>query len=406
MQTTLNDGGALKGMRVLELAQIMAGPTCGMMLADLGADVIKIEKPDGGDDSRGYTDPQINGVSVPFLMLNRNKRGIALDLKSAEGREVFLRMIRKADVLIENFRGGTLEKLGLGYDVLSAINPGLIYCAISGYGRTGPYGQEGGFDLIAQAFSGLMSITGEPGGRPLRNGSSIADINAGVLAAFGILAAYQQKQRTGLGQVVETSLLEASLQQLYWHAGIYFASNESPGPSGSSHILIAPYQAFATQDQWIIIGGANERNWTRIAKALGHAEWCEDARFKTNSVRMQNRDALVAEMEAVLKTQSSAHWLEVFREIGVPAGPVNSVGQALEHPQTIAREMVVEQEHPKAGPIRTIGLPVKLSRSPAVYHSPAPALGQHSRELLAEFEFNEEEIEKMVASGVIVPPRD
>ena len=279
-------------MRVLELAQIMAGPTAGMMLADMGADVIKVEKLPGGDDSRTYTEPQVNGVSAPFMMLNRNKRGIALNLKHAHGREILLKMVRNADVLTENFRKGTLEKLGLGYDVLAAENPGLIYCAVSGYGRDGPFADKGGFDLIAQGFAGLMSITGEPGGAPAKTGNSVADINAGILAVAGILAAYAHKLKTGEGQIVETSLMEAALQQTYWHAAIYFATGQSPGATGSAHILTAPYQAFRASDGWINIGGANQANWERIADVLGHPEWRTDPRFATNAARMANLDAL------------------------------------------------------------------------------------------------------------------
>lgn len=393
--------GALSGMRVLELAQIMAGPTCGMMLADLGADVIKIEKTDGGDDARGYQDPRINGVSAPFLILNRNKRAIALDLKTPEGREVLLRMVRDADVLIENFRKGTMEKLGLGYDVLSDINPGLIYCAISGYGRTGPAADKGGFDLIAQGYAGLMSITGEEGGPPLRTGNSIADINAGILAAVGILAAYQHKQKTGRGQIVETSLIEAGLQQLYWHAAIHFATGESPGPSGSAHVLATPYQAFPTQDGHIIVGGANEKNWERIAQVLGRPEWLTDPRYRRNSDRMRHRDTLLPAMAAILRTKPSAEWLTAFDAAGVPAGPVHSIGEALSHPQTLAREMVVEQQHPEAGPVKSIGLPIKLSETPARYVRPSPRLGENTRELLAECGYGEAEIARMLGAGVV-----
>lgn len=393
--------GALSGMRVLELAQIMAGPTCGMMLADLGADVIKIEKTDGGDDARGYRDPRINGVSAPFLMLNRNKRAIALDLKTPEGKEVLLRMVRDADVLIENFRKGTLEKLGLGYDVLSEINPGLIYCAISGYGRTGPAADKGGFDLIAQGYTGLMSITGEEGGPPLRTGNSIADINAGILAAVGILAAYQHKQKTGRGQIVETSLIEAGLQQLYWHAAIHFATGESPGPSGSAHVLATPYQAFPTQDGHIIVGGANEKNWERIAQVLGRPEWLSDPRYRLNSDRMRHRDTLLPAMAEILRTKPSADWLAAFDAAGVPAGPVHSIGEALSHPQTLAREMVVEQQHPEAGPVKSIGLPIKLSETPARYVRPSPRLGEDTRALLSECGYGEKQIAEMLRAGVV-----
>ncbi|VFR19452.1 CAIB/BAIF family protein [plant metagenome] len=401
MTTPNNTPGALAGLRVIELAQIMAGPTCGMMLADLGADVIKVEKLDGGDDARQYRDPIINGVSAPFLMLNRNKRAIALDLKHPEGKAVVMRMIRESDVVTENFRKGTMEKLGLGYETLREENPGLIYCAMSGYGTTGPYADKGGFDLIAQGFSGLMSITGVPGGPPLRTGNSVADINAGLLAAFGILAAYQHKLRTGEGQRVETSLLEASLQQLYWHAAIYFGTGESPGPSGAAHVLTAPYQAFPTATQWIIIGGANEKNWTRIAQVLGKPEWIDDPRYVRNSNRMQNRDSLTEAMTAILKTRPAQDWLDAFDEAGVPAGPVHSVGEALSHPQTLARGMVVEQEHPVAGPVRTVGMPVKFSATPARYHRAAPRLGEDTTAILGEFGYDETKIAALMEAGVV-----
>jgi crotonobetainyl-CoA:carnitine CoA-transferase CaiB-like acyl-CoA transferase len=398
---TTKGAGPLAGMRVFELAQIMAGPTCGMLLADMGADVIKVEKLPGGDDSRGYREPRVNGVSAPFMILNRNKRGIALDLKKPQGRAVLLRMVKTADVLTENFRAGTLEKLGLGYDVLSAINPGLIYCAVSGYGRTGPFADKGGFDLIAQGFAGLMSITGEPGGPPLKPGNSVADINAGILAATGILAAYAHRLRTGQGQVVDTSLIEAALQQTYWHAAIYFATGQSPGPTGSSHILAAPYQAFRTADGWINIGGANQANWERIADVLGHPEWKTDARFATNTGRMTNRAALVEAMTAVLATRGNAHWIEAFDAVGVPVGPVHSIGEALEHPQAQARGMVVEVEHAEAGRTRALGCPLHFSATPTVKPTAAPALGQHSREVLREYGYGEIEIEALFESGAV-----
>src|SRR5438067_7767686 len=242
--------GPLAGLRVLELAQIMAGPTCGMLLADMGADVIKVEKLPGGDDARDYREPRINGVSAPFLVQNRNKRGVAIDLKQSSGREILLRLVRNADVLTENYRRGTMEKLGLGYDVLAGANPRLIYCAVSGYGRDGPWADKGGFDLIAQGFAGLMSITGEPGGAPVKSGSSIADINAGILAALGIVSALLARATTGRGQMVETSLMEAAVHQTFWQSAIYFATGVNPGPTGAAHILTAPYQAFPTQDGW------------------------------------------------------------------------------------------------------------------------------------------------------------
>ena len=393
--------GALRGMRVLELAQIMAGPTCGMLLADMGADVIKVEKLPGGDDSRGYGEPRVNGVSAPFMMLNRNKRGIAVNLKHPAGRDVLLRMVRNADVLTENYRRGTLEKLGLGYDVLAAANPGLIYCAVSGYGRSGPDADKGGFDLIAQGFAGLMSITGEPGRPPVKTGNPVADINAGILAAVGILAAYAHKQQTGRGQVVDTSLMEAALQQTYWQAAMYFATGESPGPTGSAHVLTAPYQAFATQDGWINIGGANQANWERIAEVLGHPEWREDPRFVSNSARMANLPALIQAMNEVLATRTKAEWTAAFDAAGVPAGPVHTIGEALEHPQTLARDMVVDLQHPQAGATKALGCPIHFSQTPTRLTRPAPMLGEHTREVLREHGYSDADIDALVADGVV-----
>ena len=393
--------GPLVGMKVLEMAQIMAGPTCGMMLADMGADVVKVEKLPGGDDSRSYREPLVNGVSGPFMILNRNKRGIALNLKQAQGREILTSMAKQSDVLIENYRKGTLEKLGVGYDVLSAANPGLIYCAISGYGRSGPYADKGGFDLIAQGFAGLMSVTGEPGGPPVKTGNSVADMNAGILAVAGITAAYVHKLKTGQGQIVETSLMEAALQQTGWHAATYFATGESPGPTGSAHLLSAPYQAFPTRDGWVNIGGANQANWERVATVLGHPEWRDDPRFLTNTDRMQNLPALVDAMSAILKERDKADWIAAFDAAGVPAGPVHSIGEALTHPQTLARNMVVDLVHPQAGETRAIGCPIQFSKTPTQVKRPAPLLGEHSRELLREYGYDDKQIDGFAAMGVI-----
>jgi len=394
--------GPLAGVKVLELAQIMAGPTCGMMLADLGADVVKIEKLPGGDDSRGYREPRVNGESAPYLILNRGKRGVALDLKHPKGRKVLERLVARADVLTENYRRGTLERLGLGYDHLRTINPGLIYCAVSGYGRTGPWADKGGFDLIAQGFAGLMSITGEAGGVPVKSGTPIADINAGILAALGILAAYVHKLKTGEGQLVETSLMEAALQQTYWHAATPFATGGSPGPPGPGHELTPPNQACRGADGYVNIGGANQANWERIAQVLGHPEWVRDARFATNEGRMRNREALIEAMESVLVGGDRAHWIAAFDAAGVPAGPVHSIGEALTHEQVLARRMVVEVEHPRAGRTRALGFPVKFDATPAECgERPAPMLGEHTREVLREFGYPDAEIDALVSEGVV-----
>jgi len=393
--------GPLSGVRVLELAQIMAGPTCGLMLADMGADVVKIEKVSGGDDSRSYDEPRVNGVSAPFLMLNRNKRGIAVDLKSNDGRAILLRLVRNADVLIENYRRDTMQKLGLGYDVLARENPALVYCAITGFGRDGPLADRGGFDLVAQGFAGLLAITGEPGRPPVKNGNPVSDINAGILAALGVVAAYTQRLKTGRGQVVDTSLFEAALQQTYWHAASYFATGESPGPLGSAHILTAPYQAFEASDGYLNIGGANQANWERIADALNHPEWRADARFATNTARMQHRDALVEAMNDVLRTRTRAEWMAVLDAAGVPAGPVHSLGEALEHPQTRARGMVVDLAHREAGATRGIGCPLHFSAGSASSERAAPILGEHTREVLGEAGYGDDEVERFIREGVV-----
>jgi crotonobetainyl-CoA:carnitine CoA-transferase CaiB-like acyl-CoA transferase len=391
--------GPLAGVKVLELAQIMAGPTCGMLLADLGADVIKVEKMPGGDDTRSMNRPSVNGESAAFMAMNRNKRGIALNLKLPAAQQALKRMAAQADVLTENYRKGTMEKLGLGYEALHAANPALIYCSISGYGRSGPYADKGGFDLVAQGMSGLMAITGEPGGSPVKSGSPICDINAGILAALGIASAYVHRLKTGEGQLVDTSLFEAGIQQTYWQTAIFFATGTSPGPSGSAHVLSAPYQAFHAQDGWLTIGGANQANWERLAHVLDAPEWLADERFRTNGDRMKHLDALVPLINAKLERKTVREWIAQLEIEGVPCGPINSIAQMLEDPQTKARDMVVELEHPKAGTTRALGLPLKLSATPGRVCRAAPTYGQHTREVLGEFGFSTREIEALIASG-------
>ncbi len=394
--------GPLDGVKVLELAQIMAGPTCGMLLADLGADVIKVERVPGGDDTRAMNRPCVAGESAAFMAMNRNKRGIALNLKAPAARDALKRMASRADVLTENYRKGALDKLGLGYEILRSINPGLIYCSISGYGRTGPYAEKGGFDLIAQGMSGLMAITGEPGGAPVKSGSPVCDINAGILAALGVVSAYLHRTKTGEGQLVETSLFEAGIQQTYWQSAIFFATGAAPGPSGSAHILSAPYQAFRASNGWLNIGGANQANWERLTRVLGAPEWAADERFRTNADRMKNLQALTALMNARLETRSVHDWISALEAEGVPCGPIHSIADMAADPQTAARQMVVELEHPRAGRTRALGLPIKLSATPGKVTRAAPLLGQHTREVLAEFGFSSEEIEGLLASGAAV----
>ncbi|MFU8834843.1 CaiB/BaiF CoA transferase family protein [Roseovarius autotrophicus] len=396
--------GPLAGMKVIELAHIMAGPVCGLMLADMGADVIKVEKPEG-DDSRRFVPPAIKGESAAYMMMNRNKRGLALDLKNPEAVTVLHRLLEEADVVIENYRMGTMERLGLGYDELRAINPRLIYCEISGFGRTGPYAERGGFDLIAQGMSGLMSITGEgPGRPPVKTGAPVSDITAGIVAAMGVSAAYARMLQTGQGQKVDTSLFEAAITQTYWQSAIAFATGVAPGPMGSAHPLNGPYQAFQTADGWINVGAANQRNWLRFLDVIGAPALNDDPRFATNHDRMQHLKALEEILNDYLRHETSGVWLARMEHAGLPAGPVLDILQMQADPQAHARDMIVEVDHPVAGPVKTLGHPVKFSETPAHIHRPAPVLGQHSREVLQEAGYVPDEIEAMIASGAVITP--
>ena len=395
--------GPLTGVRVIELAHVMAGPTCGLMLADLGADVVKVEKIPHGDDTRRMAPPAVGGEAAAYLMMNRNKRGIAVDFKREEGQAIGRRLISAADVVIENFRKGTLERLGLGYDALRELNPGVIYCEVSGFGRTGPYAERGGFDLIAQGMSGLMSITGEaPGRPPVKCGAPVTDITAGILAAMGVLAAYVHRLKTGEGQRVDTSLFEAGIVQTYWQSAIALATGQAPGPLGSAHPLTAPYQAFETADGWITIGAANQANWLRLTEALEASPLRDDPRFATNDARMANLPALVAALTPLFKRRTTANWLERLEAAAVPAGPVLDVAEMLADPQTAAREMVVGVPHSRLGTVETLGAPVKFSATPASVTRGAPLLGEHTREVLREHGYADTDIDTLAASGVVI----
>ena len=396
-------GGPLLGLKVMELAHIMAGPVCGLMLADMGADVIKVEKVPGGDDSRRFLPPDIGGESAAFMMMNRNKRGIALDLKDAAGKAVLLRLLKTADVVTENYRTGTMERLGLGYEVLSADNPGLIYCAISGFGRSGPYAERGGFDLIAQGMSGLMSITGEgPDRQPVKMGAPITDITAGILGAMAVAAAYVHKLKTGEGQKIDTSLFEAGIVHTYWQSAIGLATGVPPGPMGSAHPLNAPYQAFKTRDGWINLGAANQKNWLRLLEVLEASELAEDPRFAENTDRMAHLEELVESLNKIFIEHSTEDWLQRLEAAGVPAGPVLNVNEMHEDPHALARDMIVEVDHSRLGPVKTLGLPVKFSKTPGKVAMGAPVYGQHNREVLAEYGYEEGEIDALIAKGAVV----
>ena len=392
-------------MVVLDLSQILAGPVCGMMLADMGADVIKVEKPDGGDDNRRAGPPFIGGQGAGFMAANRNKRSLALNLRDESGRQVFERLLERADVLVENFRPGVMERLGIGYERLSKLKPSLIYCSISGHGGTGPYKDRGGFDLIAQGMSGLMSITGVPDGPPVKVGVPITDISAGILAANGVLCAYIHAQRTGQGQLVDTSLLEAGIAYTIWESSGYFADGEIPGPLGSAHRVSAPYQAMRTSDGYINIGAPTQRTWEQLCRAIGQEELIEDQRFKEPGDRKAKEGELADLLEETFSQQSTAYWLETLEKAGMVAGPINNIAQVYDDPQVIAREMKVDLEDPDLGTLHNIGIPVKLSATPGRIRRRAPMLGEHSWEILTESGFAEKEIEELFDSGVVIDGR-
>jgi formyl-CoA transferase len=376
---------ALTGLRVLELTQVMAGPFCGQVLADMGADVIKVEPPDGGDQSRRSLGFSMRGEdTAAFLAVNRNKRSVALDLKDPGRRELFYRLVKTADVLIENYRPGVAARLGVDYETLEAINPRLIYASISGFGQTGPYAMRPGFDLIAQGLAGVMSVTGEPGGDPVKCGIPISDLSSGLFCAVAILSAYVARERTGRGQRIDTSLFEGALALSIWESAELWATGRTPGRLGSAHRLTAPYQALRTRDGHITVGGNNQRLWERTCAAIGRSDLVDDPRFATNADRMENRAELEAELESALAARDTDDWVATLEAAGVPVGPIHDYREVFEDPHTLAREMKVEVEHPVEGTIPALGIPVKLSDTPGSVRRAAPLLGEHTEEVLRE----------------------
>lgn len=378
--------GALDGLRVLDLTQVMAGPFCTMLLADLGADVIKIENPAAGDQTRRSWGYAVHGEdSRAFLALNRNKRSVVLDLKSADDLAAFRRLVRTADIVVENFRPGVTKRLGVDYDALAELNPRLIYASVSGFGQTGPYADRPGYDLIAQAMSGVMSITGAPGGEPMKSGLPVGDLGAGLFCAFGIVSAVHARERTGVGQYVETSLFEAALAMSVWESTEYWATGQVPQPLGSANRMSAPYQALRTKDGHLTLGANNERLWQRLCTALEVTDLLTDSRFLTNTDRMAHRDELAGVLEERLATATTDEWVALLLEAGVPAGPIRDYAYVLdEDPHVRARGMVQEIDHPVEGKVRVLGSPVRLSGTPARIRRHPPLLGEHTAEVLGE----------------------
>jgi formyl-CoA transferase len=369
---------ALDGLRVVELCQVMAGPFCGQILGDMGADVIKVEPPGTGDQTRHSMG------DAPFRAVNRNKRSITLNLKDDEDRATFHKLVATADVVTENYRPGVAARLGADYETLRERNPRLIHASISGFGQTGPYAQRPGYDLIAQGASGVMSVTGEPDGDPVKCGVPVSDLSAGLFCAIGILSALAARERTGEGQQIDTSLWEGALALSIWETAELWSTGKTPQPMGSAHRLTAPYQALRTRDGHMTVGGNNQKLWERLCAVVGREDLPGDARFATNADRMANRPALAAELESALAARGTEEWVEALLEAGVPAGPIHDYAQVVADPHTRAREMVVEMEHPEAGTVYGLGIPIKLSATPGSIRRPAPLLGQHNDEIRAE----------------------
>ena len=391
----------LEGIKVLDLSRALAGPYCTMMLADMGAEIIKIEIPGRGDDSRGWGPPFVEGESAYFMSVNRNKKSITLNLKEEKAFEIIHRLIKKADILLENFRPGTMEKLRLSYNEVKEINPKIIYCSISGFGQDGPYRLLPGMDQILQGMGGLMSITGEPDGPPIKVGVAVADIAGGMFAAYGVLVALFNRERSGKGQRIDLSLLDCQIAWLTYRAGSFFASGEIPKPLGSGHPVIVPYQAFKAKDTYVNIAVGNDQLWDKFCRAVGLENIIDNPEFVTNPMRVKNREELIRIIGDVIATKETEEWLKLLTDAGVPCGPILTLDKIFSDPQVLHRDMVKELDHQKAGRIKVTGVPIKLSKTPGEILTAPPALGQHTIEILTSLGYERSEIEKLYQEKVI-----
>ena len=392
---------ALENVKVLDLTRVLAGPYATMILGDLGADIIKVEMPGKGDDARAFG-PYVNEESAYFMSLNRNKRSITLNLKEEEGKRILRDMIKKVDVVVENFRPGTMEKLGLGYEDLKKINPKIVYAAASGFGHTGPYSKRAAYDAVVQAMGGIMSITGQENGKPTRVGTSVGDINAGMFTAIGILSALYRVKETGKGQKVDVAMLDSQVAILENAIARHVVTGEIPAPKGNRHPAIVPFETFETTDGDIMIAAGNDALWAKLCKAMELGELIDDPKYKTNPLRNTNYHSLKGILEYTTKKKSTAEWQEILDGAGVPNGPINTIDKVIEDPQVKAREMILEMDHPTAGKLRVPGIPVKLSDTPGQIRCAAPTLGQHTDEIMREyFEYSDEEIEKLRKTKVL-----
>ena len=392
----------LDGVKVLDLTRVLAGPYCTMLLADMGADVVKVERPGAGDDTRGYGPPFLNGESAYFLSINRNKRSLTLNLKHDKALQILRALLETADVVVENFRPGTMEDFGFGYETVRQFNPRLIFCSISGYGHTGPDAELPGYDLIIQGEGGTASLTGDPNGPPYKVGNSQADIVAGMMSFQGVLLALLARAQTGHGQKIDIGMLDCQVAMLTYQAGIYFATGQSPTRMGNQHPTITPYETYRCQDGYINLACGNDSMWRAFCRAVGQTEWAEDTRFRTNADRVQHRRQLSALLEPLMLQKTAQEWLEILRVHGIPCGRIQSVSDVCDSPQVRARDMVVSLNHPKAGPIRVTGVPIKLSDTPGAVETPPPSLGEHTIQVLRDWlQISSPEVESLRQAGVV-----